>query len=52
MHPRVRGKTSFRIDKAFLRDFTYIENAIKDLVCFCKNQMGTSKFNEWVEFNI
>ena len=37
MHPRVRGKTSFRIDKAFLRDFTYIENAIKDLVCFCKN---------------
>jgi hypothetical protein len=52
MHPRVKGVTSFKIDKAFLRDFTYVEWAIIDLVNYCKNIMGAEDFSEWVVANI
>ena len=51
MHPRVTGKSSFKIDSQFLRDFTYVENAIIDIYEYCRDICGEGALSQWVSDN-
>ena len=52
MHPRVSGQSSFKIDSQFLRDYSYVENAIIDIYHYCLAIYGETALNRWIADNI
>jgi len=52
MHPRVSGQSSFKIDSQFLRDYSYVENAITDIYHYCLAIYGESALNRWITDNL